>query len=161
MSTEIELNYVKCGNKLCFAHIGVLPSHDKQVYCCEHCRIQSKDKSERYGITIGRGRGVQSTGRKSTKKFKANSSYVTRNMKLIEELNELQREVIRLASVGGIDSFKQKVSLLEEVADVFIMLNQFVYDYGLTDQLNICIQDKLIKAKKKLGVRVGEEEFTQ
>ena len=73
--------------------------------------------------------------------------------KTIEEMSELTQALIKYKHCGG-DLFKEKV--IEEIADVEIMLDQIKYLLKITDKS--MISAKMYKLARRLSI-IGEKQW--
>lgn len=68
-------------------------------------------------------------------------------MKLLEEMSELQKEIIKNISFGK-DNLNE---IAEETADVLIMLERLIYIYNMSDKVNEQAAFKVNRVKGYLG----------
>ena len=70
-------------------------------------------------------------------------------MMLLEEISELQKEVLKNVNRNK-DNLKE---LAEETADVYIMLDQLVHMYHMSDAVDAAAQFKLNRLKGYLNMK--------
>ncbi len=89
-----------------------------------------------------------------------NGEYVVN--KMIEEISELNVELARIEGLSGEALRRQLFNVLEEVADVTIMLNQFqLYcerhiNSDCCEWLDVAIEQKIARALAVLDIRGAE-----
>lgn len=64
----------------------------------------------------------------------------------IEEMSELQKEICKYFRNEGC-----KHDLVEEVADASIMLEQIIFIFGIEDDVNKVVDEKIQRLKNRLG----------
>lgn len=79
-------------------------------------------------------------------------------LKAIEELKELQKEILRSSSHHTQNSTASYNSMTEEVADVYVMLEQIVKIYNLSpDDIYAQIENKLRRTEDRIADERGSE----
>lgn len=80
----------------------------------------------------------------------------SQSLKLIEELSELIHEVSVLSGLSFSDRSRTVIhnNLVEEIADVYIMLEQFKFLYDIPDEfVSYCIDYKLDRTLKRYDIK--------
>ena len=76
-------------------------------------------------------------------------------LKLAEEASELSAAAIRFAQARTRSDYTEELNhLIEEAADVLVMISQFAFNYGCEDKLKTIGDEKIRRTIRRMGESV-------